>query len=214
MGRENKKEAVASLHREQIMEAAEAMFSEKGFSQTTIEDISKASAYSRRTIYAYFESKEDILHNIIAKGLQSLKQDIERDLQENTDFLETYFAICNSMKRYQIECPHSLESVMRANTGNLDLSSSSNAVQQILSLGTDINNLLSEFIEGGRGQGIVRREVKPMQSVYILWSGITSLLTLIETKGAYISKAFSVSEDDFLEYGLRQIINSILEVRI
>lgn len=50
MGRENKKEAVAALHREWIMTAAERLFSEKGYEQTTIEDISAASGYSRRRI--------------------------------------------------------------------------------------------------------------------------------------------------------------------
>ena len=41
MGRENKKDVVAALHREQIMKAAEKLFSEKGYVQTTIDDISK-----------------------------------------------------------------------------------------------------------------------------------------------------------------------------
>ena len=50
MGEANKKEAVAALHRARIMTAAEKLLSEKGDAQTTIEDISKASAYSRRTI--------------------------------------------------------------------------------------------------------------------------------------------------------------------
>ncbi len=50
MGRENKKESVAALHRERIMTAAERLFSEKGYEQTTIEDISAASGYSRRRI--------------------------------------------------------------------------------------------------------------------------------------------------------------------
>ena len=62
-----KKEAVAALHREQIMKAAEALFTEKGYEQTTIDDISKASQYSRRTLYAYYESKEDILYHIICE---------------------------------------------------------------------------------------------------------------------------------------------------
>ena len=53
MGRENKKDVVAALHREQIMKAAEKLFSEKGYVQTTIDDISKASEYSRRTIYTF-----------------------------------------------------------------------------------------------------------------------------------------------------------------
>ena len=60
MGRENKKAAVAALHRQQILSAAEKLFAEKGFEQTTIGEISEASAYSRRTIYAYYTSKEDI----------------------------------------------------------------------------------------------------------------------------------------------------------
>ncbi|MDO4541671.1 MAG: TetR/AcrR family transcriptional regulator [Bacillota bacterium] len=214
MGRENKKEAVAILHREQIMKGAEELFSEKGFLQTTIADISKASEYSRRTIYAYFESKEDILHHIIAKGLQSLKQNIEDDLENNADFLAAYFAICRSLKKYQAECPHSLENVTRAKTGALDLTRLSPVVQEIFSLGDSINRLLADFIAKGRDQGIVRKGVDPGQTVYILWSNITSLLTLIQTKGSYIARAFSISQDDFWEYGLKQIINAILEERI
>jgi AcrR family transcriptional regulator len=214
VGRENKKEAVAALHREQIITAAEQIFSEKGFAQTTIDDISKASEYSRRTIYAYYESKEDILHHIIAEGLLILKQDFETALQENSDFLLRYFSICNAMKKYQMECPHSLENVTQTKTSKLDYKNLSPVVTQILSLGTEINTLFAGFIQAGKEQGVVRQEVIPMQTVYILWSNITALLTLIQTKGAFIAKTFSITEDDYLEYGLKQIINSILEVRI
>ncbi|MGN1095623.1 MAG: TetR/AcrR family transcriptional regulator, partial [Eubacteriales bacterium] len=71
MKHENKKEAIASLHRERILSAAEELFLSKGYEKTTVDDISVASEYSRRTIYAYYESKDDILHHIIEKGLIS-----------------------------------------------------------------------------------------------------------------------------------------------
>lgn len=213
MGRENKKEAVAALHREQIIIAAEQIFSEKGFAQTTIADISKASEYSRRTIYAYYESKEDILHNIIAKGLLTLKYDMENVVQSNSDFLAQYFAICNAMKKYQMECPHSLENVTGANTSTLDINNLSPAITQIMLLGTEVNSILAELIQLGKDKGLVLQEVEPMQTVYILWSNITALLTLVQTKGAFIAKSFSMTEDAYLEYGLKQIINSILEDR-
>lgn len=212
--RGNKKEAVAALHRERILTAAEQMFSDKGFVQTTIADISAASEYSRRTIYAYYESKEDILHHIIAKGLSSLKEDLEGALQENNDFLDRYFGICNAMKTYQTQCPHSLENVTGAQADRLPLAPCSPAVSNILSLGTQINELLAAFIQTGKDQGVVRQEVLPMPTVYILWSSITSLLTLVSTKGTYIAKAFSTTEEAYLDYGFKQIINSILEVRI
>lgn len=214
MGRETKKVAVAALHREQIMCAAEKMFTERGFLQTTIEDISKASEYSRRTIYSYYESKEDILHHIIAKGLLTLKQDIETVLQEDTDFIAQYDAICDAIKKYQLECPHSLENVTQAKTSNFDLRQLSPALKQIFTLGAEINNSLATFIQKGKEQGIVRQDIIPMQTVYVLWASITALLTLIQTKGPYIAKAFSITQDEFLAYGKKQILNSILEVRI
>lgn len=224
MGRENKREEIAALHREHIMRAAETLFSEKGFEMTTIEDISKASEYSRRTIYAYYESKDDILHHIIEKGLLLLKDEIESAIQGNTvqssaiqgseEFVVKYKAICRAMIRYQTECPHSLDNVVKAKTETLNLEDVSDTVKRILNLGTEINELLAVFIENGKENHIVRQEVMPMLTVYILWSSITSFITLAQTKGNFIGKQFHLSEEDFYEYGFKQIINSILEVRI
>ena len=45
MSRQNKKEAITALHHHTILLAAEQVFYEKGFSATTIEDLSKASSY-------------------------------------------------------------------------------------------------------------------------------------------------------------------------
>ncbi len=214
MDRQNKKEAIAALHKEQIMKAAERLFSEKGFAQTTINDISKASEYSRRTIYAYYESKEDILHHIVEKGLLILKQNIEDSINLNEDFMEQYKRICIAMSKYQNEYSHSANNVNSANSANLDFNSLSDTVKHILVLGTEINNLLAGFIEGGKNKGIVHPDVDPMMTVYILWSNIDALLVLAQTKGKFIAKQFSISESDFLDYGFRQIINSILKERI
>ena len=214
MGRENKKEAVAALHREQIMKAAEKLFSEKGYEQTTIEDISKASEYSRRTIYAYYESKDDILYHIIEKGLIELKKDIEGAINLNEDFITEYKAICMAMSKYQSEYHHSADNVNSANAANFDFENLSDTVKHILLLGTEINATLATFIENGKEKGIVRQDVIPMLTVYVLWSSITSFISLAQTKGQFISKQFSISDNELLDYGFKQIINSILEARI
>ena len=250
MGRENKKDAVAALHREQILKAAEKLFSEKGYVQTTIDDISKASAYSRRTIYAYYENKEDILHHIMEKGLLALRTDIENAVNRQEDFMGGYREICMAMRNYQREYPHSSDTIKVADTSHLGVfntsdtsnaantsnisktskvtnaskvtnpsdasntSGASDTVKNILILGEEINWILASFIEKGKEKGIVRKEVVPMLTVYILWSGITALLTLADTKGTYICRQFNISENEFLDYGFQQLINSILEVRV
>ena len=214
MGRENKKEAVAELHREKIIKAAEALFFRQGFEKTTVDHISKASGYSRRTVYAYFESKDDILHHIIEKGLISLKQDIETALHKNSDFLVRFRDIFASFVRYQTECPYSFDGVAKADSDSFELGALSDTARRILSLGDSINSLLSSLIEDGKKEGAVRRDVNTGMTVYILWSSLSSLITLAKTKGGHICRQFAVTEDEFLEYGFRQTANSILEVRL
>ena len=214
MSRENKKESVAALHRKAILEASEKLFIEKGFGETTISDISAASGYSRRTIYAYYLSKENILHHIIVQGLSSLKNDIETGMAESGDFISRYRSICAAMKKYYEDCPLSAESVITAETGKIAPETLSPAVRDILKLGDEINGLLSRFIQDGKTSGTVRSDVEPMPTVYILWSSISSLLTLTGTKGRFLTQSLSFTRDEFLEYGFRQIINSILTERI
>ena len=214
MGETNKKEAVAALHRAQIMTAAEKLFSEKGYEQTTIEDISKESEYSRRTIYAYYESKDDILHCIIEKGLQALKTDIENAANDNAGFTDAYRAVCRAMRKYRREYPYSLERLNRSGDEEIWRTVKSDAVKNILRLGTEINETLEALIIRGQESGKVRKDIVPTLTVYVLWSSIDSLLALAGTKGKFICAQNGMTEEKFLDYGFRQIVNSILEVRI
>lgn len=214
MGETNKKEAVAALHRARIMTAAEKLFSEKGYEQTTIEDISKESEYSRRTIYAYYESKDDILHCIIEKGLQALKTDIENAANDNAGFTDAYRAVCRAMRKYRREYPHSLGRLNRSGDEEIGQAVKSAAVKNILRLGTEIKETLEALIIRGQENGEVRKDIIPTLTVYVLWSSIDSLLALAGTKGKFICAQNGMTEEKFLDYGFRQIVNSILEARI
>lgn len=214
MGRQNKKEAIAALHRESILNAAEKLFIEKGVGATTIADISKASEYSRRTIYAYFESKEEILYHIILKGLISLKNHILQAIAEQQSFLEQYYAICHAMKEYFLNSPQSFQSVNQANTKEMDFSTIPPVVKQIFTEGTEINNTLASFIETGKKCGMVMEDINTMKTVYIMWSSISSLFMLMQSKGAFLEVEFGSTQDEFLTYGFNQIINGILKERI
>lgn len=168
MGETNKKEAVAALHRARIMTAAEKLFSEKGYEQTTIEDISKESEYSRRTIYAYYESKDDILHCIIEKGLQALKTDIENAANDNAGFTDAYRAVCRAMRKYRREYPHSLGRLNRSGDEEIGQAVKSAAVKNTLRLGTEINETLEALIIRGQENGEVRKDIIPTLTVYVL----------------------------------------------
>lgn len=223
MGRENKKEAVAALHRAQILAAAQELFRTKGFAQTSIDDISKASAYSRRTLYAYYENKEDILHHILLQGLISLKNDLTEAVKQG-DFYTVCRAVCAAMTTYYRRYPCSMQTVMHTPTAQkrpaaapdtedraagAAESAASPAVQQIFRLGEEIHALLAAWIRRGQEEGAVSREQDPDLTVYILSAEMTAFLELCETKGSYIRSSLDLSEEAMREYGFRQILYGI-----
>ena len=57
------------LVREAIWDAATDLFAEKGFDETTVDDIAHAAGVSRRSFFRYFSSKSDLIaHGVFSYG--------------------------------------------------------------------------------------------------------------------------------------------------
>ena len=67
-------EATKAARRAQIIEAAIACFLEKGYTNTSMSDIIKASGLSSGSIYSHFSGKEDILTTAINERLENVKK--------------------------------------------------------------------------------------------------------------------------------------------
>ncbi|MDO4386831.1 MAG: TetR/AcrR family transcriptional regulator [Clostridia bacterium] len=211
---EDRKTAVETLHRERIMDASERLFLEKGFQGTTIADISAASDYSRRTIYAYFESKDEILCGIVARGLRMLRDELKTVISGKMAFFERYGKICAAMRAYQERHPLSASRVNAAQAEGLAGDELTGGQRAVLELGSEINELMEQFLRMGITEGVVRRNVPVKLAVPVLWAGMTSLLSLAAAKGTYFARAFGVSEEAFLKYGFEQLLGGLLETGV
>lgn len=66
-------EATKAARRAQIIEAAVSCFLERGYTNTSMSDIIKASGLSSGSIYSHFSGKEDILVSAINERLENVK---------------------------------------------------------------------------------------------------------------------------------------------
>jgi len=88
------REQLIEARRNQILDAAAAVFAEKGFHRATTKEIARTAGVSEGTIYNYFDSKADLLIGIMARlaELEHLDEELADALQSDAcDFLVAIF---------------------------------------------------------------------------------------------------------------------------
>ena len=99
-------ETVPTLHerkqqvvRDAIWDAATDLFAEKGFNETTVDDIAKMSGVSRRSFFRYFESKNDLM----AYGLVSYGEELVAAIDACPKNYSLYEVLRETVHRVAVE---------------------------------------------------------------------------------------------------------------
>lgn len=66
-----------SKTRQKLVDVARQLFAKNGIANTTMNDIAKASGKGRRTLYTYFNSKEDVYYAVIEGELERLSDKLD-----------------------------------------------------------------------------------------------------------------------------------------
>lgn len=76
------------LTREEILEAAAALFRSQGYTETSLGDVTGYVGIGRTTLYEYFADKEDVLVNLVERTLPAVVDGMIDDLPEGLSHRE------------------------------------------------------------------------------------------------------------------------------
>ena len=84
---------VSAERKDQILEAAEEVFAEKGVHAARMDDIAEKSGLSKGTLYWYFKSKDDILIAIFEQMFKQEFDELEKIAQIESSVTDRLFTI-------------------------------------------------------------------------------------------------------------------------
>jgi AcrR family transcriptional regulator len=187
--------------RERLFLAAVRLFAEKGFAETTVEDITNAADVGKGTFFNYFPSKEHILVAFSDMQLGKLEGFV-KTARSSTEPMRAFF---RTMSRQMTSEPAKKPDFMRAMLqANLSSESVRNVMRERNARG---ENLLSQLVQIGQERGEFRRDVSALEmarvfrqmtfGTVLLWSvyGDDSLAERIERAIDILWTGFSPRED-------------------
>jgi AcrR family transcriptional regulator len=143
--------------RERLFLAAVRLFGEKGYAETTVEDITNAADLGKGTFFNYFPSKE---HLLIAFSDMQLGK-LERFVEIARNGREPMRAFFRTMSQEMTAGPAKTPEVVRALLqANLSSTSVRNVMREKNSRG---EYLLSQLVQIGQERGEFRRDVSAIE---------------------------------------------------
>lgn len=92
------------MKEEQILNAAKNLFTNYGFKKVSMDEIASEAGVTKKTVYTYFSSKEELLKYCIKEELQNMRKIIENVESKKLDFMETVHQVIYNLLKYKKNC--------------------------------------------------------------------------------------------------------------
>lgn len=87
------------MKEKQILNAAEKLFNKYGYKRVSMDEIAKEAGVTKKTVYSYYSSKEELLKHFINQEVSNMKNIIETLEKEDIDFFDrVHKGICSLLQ--------------------------------------------------------------------------------------------------------------------
>ena len=195
----SKREANKIQKKEAFLDAAEKLFAEKGFENTSIADVIELAGLTKRTLYQYFQSKEDLFYAVALKGARILYDTSMEAISRGANSQERIHLANLAHLAFYREHPESFR-ILNYSPANQQNIESSPHYQEIKQLDAARMNHLASLIISGASDGSINPALDMKKAVFFGFFSAFSLLYTVAFTDKSIWNTLSMSEDDFLNF--------------
>ena len=154
-------ELLQAYRRDQILNAARDVIGERGYDQSSVDQIARRAGLSRSTVYEYFSSKEEILKGCFAARRERIAEDLARRIGSAAGLeeqLTAFFEICLSRVDQNREFFLAIAFPLPLDEATASEGPGGAAFAQVIK---DFNDAVSRILDAGFERGELARPVSP-----------------------------------------------------
>ncbi|GAE86696.1 TetR/AcrR family transcriptional regulator [Acetivibrio straminisolvens] len=209
MNTSSRREREKKARESEILAKAEELFLSKGFDNTSMDDLAKESQYTKRTIYKYFTSKEDLFYAVILRGYERLLAMIDSECSTGKTGFEKVKLACQAYYKFFCKFPelHSLMSLWTTvkAKGN---GSDSPFRQKFMNFNQTMFQRLMSLFEDGKADGSICSDYDISELSYSSIFLITSFFHMFSHVGNTYTQNFNLDKERFVSFTINLLTDS------
>ncbi len=135
-----------------ILEAAKKIFSEKGYHQTTMDEIALSAQVAKGTLYYNYASKSKLFAATVTEGMEEIMANISRELESELPFIEHFRLLLSCTIRLYLQ--HS--EVTRIYVNELSSGIDNDALTEIKNVRKKFIGFIKETLATGQERGYLK----------------------------------------------------------
>lgn len=204
----SKREQNKTQHKTAIVEAAEKLFLANGFDNTSIDDVAKAAKLTKRTLYQYFTSKEDLYFSVALKGARILTAAYEEGLERGGTALEK-IRLANEVYLQFYRDYFGLFRILNYQPSNQANNLASPHFREMMTIDAIRMRHYAELVDEGGEDGSINPNLDTRKAVFFAFFSAFSLLYAVSATGAAALSAMGLDEQDFLKFSFDLLANAL-----
>lgn len=211
MSTSDRKEKVRKIRQEDIINAAEKVFFAKGFHNATMDEVAKEAEYSKRTIYVYFSSKEQIYDAIILRAYQHLNRMFKTAVEHDNpaDGLKKVLLLGKTYLEFVTAFPEYFEAMIQYENREEDLINQDEFKAASYREGDVSVALLIGFIREGIADGSITADFDATNLAFVLYANIIGTGNLILKKEKYIRHSYQKDLPELISEQFKLLVRAL-----
>lgn len=180
MGIHERKEREKEHRREEILNAAQKIFFEKGLQNATMDEIAEAAELSKGTLYLYYSSKEDLYLAVMMRGFDVLHEMLVETIGKSSSTIEKIWELGKTYLNFSKKHTNYFRMFHFFQNPSLHRQVSDDMMAQCNDRTGRLWNVVVEIFQKGINEGVLRPDLSPLECAVILWSSSDAILTRMD----------------------------------
>ncbi|MHB1316042.1 MAG: TetR/AcrR family transcriptional regulator [Christensenellales bacterium] len=203
---QSKRESNKAQKKASFLDAAERLFMQKGFENTSIDEVAKEAGMTKRTLYQYFGSKEDLFYAVALKGVRLLLSVYEDAMNQGGNTLEKIRLGNKAYLQFYMDYlgMFRLLNYQPANQKNCEASPHYREIQVLDGIRM---KYFMEFVAAGKSDGSINPNLDIKKAVFFAFFSAFSLLFTVSSLNMW--DKLELDEREFLDFSFDLLADAL-----
>jgi len=209
MDTETRRERERRVREAEIVAAAEQVFSSKGFEAASMDEIAAAAEFTKRTVYLYFENKEELFFAAALKGFEKLFAALQAASAEGSSGYRKLLDGSRAYYRFYREQPGTLRMIDEIGPVKKKAKAQTPRLKALMEFDNQLFRWVAGVVAEGKADGSIRQDVDALQATFSIIFMMTGFFNQLSLTGTTFLEHFSLDPEEFSAYSMRMLFESI-----